>query len=186
MQHPFEATPTGKRRTIFVLLLVLTLVVMAVLNIVDGPLKTGAAPQGIVSFELAGKVSTAQAILDSWDPQARIHAGFSLGFDFLFMLLYSTTIAYACIWVSNGLRDAWRPLATVGLLLAWGQWLAALLDAVENTALLVILLNGPAAAWPQLAWWCASVKFVFVLLGLVYAILGGVWAAKGAGRRRLD
>ena len=52
--------------------------------------------------------------------------------------------------------------------MAPGQWPAALLDA-------------PAAPWPQVAWWCAAVKFTLVLLGLAYAAWGGVWAAKRFG-----
>jgi len=183
MHHPFESIPTGKRWPIFVLLFVLTLAVMAVLNVVGGPLKTGVAPQGIVSYELAGSVSAARAILDSWNPQARVYAGFSLGFDFLFMVLYSVTIAYACVWVSSGWRGHWRLLASVGLLLAWGQGVAALLDAVENAALLVILFGAPAVPWPQVARGCATVKFTLVFLGLVYAIVGGVWAVVGVRRR---
>jgi len=184
MHHPFESIPTGKRWPIFVLLFVLTLAVMAVLNVVGGPLKTGVAPQGIVSYELAGSVSAARAILDSWNPQARVYAGFSLGFDFLFMVLYSTTIAYACAWVSSSWRDKRRSLASVGLLLAWGQWAAALFDAIENGALWAMLAAAPAAPWPQIARWCATVKFALVLLGLAYAIVGGVWAAASARRRR--
>ena len=183
MHHPFERIPTSKRWQIFVPLLVLTLAVMAVLNVVDGPLKTGAAPRGIVSYELAGSVAGARAILDSWSSQARVYAGFSLGFDFLFMVLYSVTIAYACVWVSGGLQGFWRPLASAGLLLAWGQGVAALLDATENAALLVMLFGVPAVPWPQVARGCATVKFTLVFLGLVYAIVGGVWAAVVAQRR---
>lgn len=176
MRHPFETIPQDRRRAIFVGLLLLTIAVMAMLNGVDGPLKTEAAPQGIVSFELAGDVPTTRAILDSWDLQARVHAGFSLGLDYLFMALYSTTIACACAWISGGLRDSRRSLALAGLFLAWGQWLAALLDGVENGALWVTLLNGAASPWPQLALWCAAIKFLLVFLGLAYALLGGAWA----------
>ncbi|MCP4538927.1 MAG: hypothetical protein GY832_17470 [Chloroflexi bacterium] len=122
-----------------------------------------------------GDISTAQAILDSWDLQARVHAGFSLGFDFLFLVLYSITIGCACAWVSGGLRDTTWPLASFGLLLAWGQWLAALLDGIENTGLWITLSNGPSAVWLQIAWWCAALKFTLVFVGLIYAILGGVW-----------
>lgn len=172
----------GKRWQILIPLLVLTLAVMAVLNVVDGPLKTGAAPQGIVSYELAGSVSGARAILDAWDSQARAYAGFSLGFDFLFMVLYSVTIAYACVWVSGGLQGHWRPLASAGRLLGWGQGAAALLDAIENAALLVMLFGAPAVPWPQVARGCATVKFALVFLGLAYAIVGGVWVAVGARR----
>ena len=175
MKHPLESIPSPQRRRVFLPLLVLTLVVMAVLNGVGGPLVTRAAPQGIVSFELASDVSSAQSILDSWDARARAHAGFSLGFDFTFLILYSTTIACACAWGTKGLGKVWRPLASVGPVLAWGQWLAALLDAVENTALWVILANGPSVPWPRLAWWCATIKFTLVALGLLYALLSGLW-----------
>ena len=67
MRHPFESIPTGKRGVIFVPLFVLTIAVMVVLNAVGAPLTTEAAPLGIISFEFAGDVSTAQAMLDSWD-----------------------------------------------------------------------------------------------------------------------
>jgi hypothetical protein len=172
----------GKRWQIFVPLLVLTLAVMAALNVVDGPLKTGTAPRGIVSYELAGSVAGARAILDAWDPQAHVYAGFSLGFVFLFLVFYSVTIAYACVWVSGGLQGFWRPLASAGLLLAWGQGVAALCDAIENAALLVMLLGAAAVPWPQVARGCATVKFTLVFLGLVYVVVGGVWVAVGARR----
>ncbi len=184
MRHPLATTSAAKGWTLFVPLLVLTLVVMAVLQVTGTHLKTEAAPQGIVSFELAGDVPTAQEILDSWDVRAHSHAGFSLGFDFLFLVLYSTTIAYACVWLPGAFRDTWRLLASAGLLLAWGQWLAALLDAVENAALLVILLDTPAAPWPQIARWCAICKFALILLGLLYALVGAIWAVTRAVQRR--
>ena len=37
---------------------------MVAMWLLDQPLRTAAAPHGIVSFELAGDVPTAQAILD--------------------------------------------------------------------------------------------------------------------------
>ncbi len=177
MQHPFESIPTGKRSVIFVPLFVLTIAVMVVLNVVGAPLTTEVAPLGIISFEFAGDVSTAQAMLDSWDAQTYVRAGFSLGFDFLFLVLYSSAIACACAWISGGLRDVARPLASIGLMLAWGQWLAALLDGIENTGLWITLSNGPSAPWLRIAWWCAAVKFTLVILGLLYAILGSAWVA---------
>ena len=166
MRHPFEALGADKRKPIFLSLTALTLVVMGVLNATGGPLKTPAAPQGIVSFELAGDGPSAQAILDCWDCQARAHAGFGL----------------ACVWVACVLPSRYRPLAAVGLTLAWGQWLAALLDVVENVALLVILLDSPVAPWPQVALWCAVPKFALVFLGLGYVALGAVVRLVGSHR----
>ena len=133
-----------------------------------------AAPLGIISYELAGTVEEAQAILDSWDSSAQLHAAFALGFDYVFMLAYSTTIGLACVMAAGALRSRDWPLAGVGAGLAWGQWLAASLDAVENIALTAMLFGAVASPWPQVAYWCALVKFALVFLGLVYAFYGGV------------
>jgi hypothetical protein len=151
--HPLAAIPPGQRRRAFVPFLALTLAVMAVLGSVDRRITTPAAPHGIVSFELAGDTATAQRMLDSWDPIARLHVAFSNGIDYLYMVLYSTTIALACVW------GATVYAAGVGMLLAWGQWLAALFDATENMALTVMIFDGVRDPWPALAWWCAVPKF---------------------------
>jgi hypothetical protein len=171
MRHPFETIAANKRKLWFEILFPLTLGVMVIMQATGHSLQTDAAPQGIVSFELAGDSSTAQAIIQSWTPAALPHAGFSLGFDFVFMPLYSTTIGLACVWAAGVLT---LRLAAVGTWLAWGQWLAALLDAVENGALLVMLLEAARAPWPQIALWCAALKFGLVFLGLGYAALGAV------------
>jgi hypothetical protein len=187
MSHPLTAIAMEKRWKLFPLLLVSTLVVMAALQATGAPLRTDAAPQGIISFELTGTEAGAREIVDSWDANARAHAGFNLGLDFVFLAFYSTTIAYACVWIAATCSvgtGALKPLVTMGMLLAWGQWLAALLDATENAALLVNLLDAPAAPWPQIAQWCAAIKFGLVLLGLAYTLLGAIWAGARALQRR--
>jgi hypothetical protein len=158
-------------------MVVATFAVMAVLRIVDAPLQTEAAPGGIVAFELAGSTAQSTRILESWDENARSYAGFSLGFDFLFMVVYSTTIALACLWASSVLRRLGPSLADLGRWLAWGQWGAALLDAAENGALFVLLVGPVASPWPQVAWACATVKFALILVGLVYVGVATLLAA---------
>ena len=170
--HPLENIPRSSQKLWFVLLLIITLLVMIVLNIIGIPLKTEVAPQGIVSFELAGDLPTAQTIMNSWDQKARIHAGLSLGFDYLFMVLYSTTITLACVMVARHLRLQWQVFALIGLALAWGQWLAAILDGVENYALFLLLVGSDDSLWPAVAWWCATVKFFIVILGILYSLVG--------------
>ena len=172
MHHPFEKISSSQRKRLFWGLLVVTLVVMILLNIVGGPLITPAAPYGIVSFELAGNVTEASEILDSWDSNARLHAAFSLGFDYVWMLFYSTTIGLGCIWAAEVLRQRRWPLAKLGVPLAWGQWLAAIFDAIENIALALILFGSLAIPWPQVARWCAIFKFALIFFGMVYAFLG--------------
>src|SRR5512143_404921 len=137
LTHPLAVIPSAKRTRVFVPLLIATLVITFLFRFI------GPAQPTIVEFELAGSVPQAQAIIDAWNETDRIRAGFSLGFDYLYMPVYSTTIALACILAAGVLRrKAWY---TVGLLLAWGLWLAALFDATENLALFTELLGNNVA-----------------------------------------
>lgn len=174
LSHPFATLPPSTRRRSLPVLIVLTLALTAVLQIVGAPLKTPAAPQGIVSFELAGTLPAAQAMVASWDSAAQLHAAFSLGLDYLYMPLYAVAIALACVQAAGSSLRSRRPIWALGLLLAWAMGLAALLDAIENIALWQLLLGSTSAAWPAVARACALVKFAFVIAGLLYAGLGGV------------
>ncbi len=157
-------------------LAVATAVVMVAMGLVDRPLRTGTTPHGIVSLELAGDVQTARSMVDAWSPRARIAAGVSLGLDYLFLALYSTTLALACRRVAARAASAGAAaLAALGDTLAWGQWAAGGADGVENIALIRMLLDGVADPWPAIAWWFAALKFGLLGLGIAY-ILGG-WAA---------
>jgi len=171
MNHPLMAIPQVSRKRLFWALFIFTIVVMYCMNLVGEPLNTSEAPYGIVSYELAGTVDQAQVILDSWDQNARLHAAFSLGFDYLFMALYSTTIALACIWGAQLLPTRGWPGARIGFLLAWGLWLAAILDGIENVALSLELFGGPVAPWPQVAQTTAIVKFSLIFLGLSFSFV---------------
>ncbi|HEX2992271.1 MAG TPA: hypothetical protein VHO49_16410, partial [Anaerolineales bacterium] len=66
MSHPLEFLPLRVRKQLFFTFLFLTLVLFAVFRVLDQPLRTDAAPNGIVSFELAGDARTAHLITDSW------------------------------------------------------------------------------------------------------------------------
>jgi hypothetical protein len=149
-------------------LAITTVVAMLAMGLLDQPIKSHQARLGIVSFELAGDVPTAQAIVDSWDARARSVAGIGLGFDYLFMLAYSTTLAMACLWATGVFGRRGSPLASVGVPLALGQWVAGVCDAIENLALIRILVNGASDPWPAVAWWAAVTKFVLLTLGVAY------------------
>ncbi|MCL4529010.1 MAG: hypothetical protein M1282_06325, partial [Chloroflexi bacterium] len=81
MQHPLEFITFANRKRIFIALLVWTLGLFAVFRVLDQPL----APNGIVSFELAGTLERVTTILSSWSTQAKLYAAFGLGLDYLFM-----------------------------------------------------------------------------------------------------
>ncbi len=171
--------PASPVQRLFWPALILALAILAVFSVIDAPLQTPAATKGvakgIIAYELAGSAPAAQAMIDSWDARTRLYAAFGLGLDYLYMPSYALAIALGCMWARRRLA-ARRPwLADIGLALAWGQGAAALLDATENFALLKMLLAGVASApWPALAAVCATIKFVLVLAGLLYAVAGAV------------
>jgi len=171
---PFAGLSPRPRRRAFLLATAATLAVGAGLAVVGAPLATEAAPRGIVSFELAGDLESAERILASWDREQRVRAGISLGADFLFLLAYPLALALACAGVAGRLAERAPRAATLGALLAWGQALAGALDAVENWALIELLLGSRHPLWPALAAACAAPKFALVGAGLAYAGIGGL------------
>ena len=169
---PFNWLPLTEQPRAFFVLLVLTIVVMAVEQISGAPLKTDAAPSGIVSFELAGTLPAAQKILASWDAPTRVYAGLNLGLDFLFIAAYASCIGLGCVLVARRLARQSAVVTFFGVVLAWAIWLAALLDCTENYALIQLLLGSQQAAFAAIAQWCAIPKFLIVGLGILYVVLG--------------
>jgi hypothetical protein len=153
-------------------MIALSLLALVGLRILDRPLQTAAAPAGIVSFELAGDIPSATLMVAQWGPDGKVYAGLSLGFDYLFMLAYGSALALGCALIAG--RVGAGLARTVGLGLAWLQFVAAGLDGVENFALIQLLLGSRQPGWPPLALWCASIKFVLIGLGLLYILIGGL------------
>jgi hypothetical protein len=171
MNHPLTAIPAAKRPRLFWLSLALTLTLFLSLNWLGRPLQTEAAPMGVVSLQFAGSAANAQAILDSWDAQAKIYAGFSLGLDFLFILAYPTTVALACLWTANLARTpGWLAATANGL--AWGQMAAAGLDVVETAASFYLVAEGVVAPLPELIYATAVPKFILILAGIGVGLSG--------------
>jgi hypothetical protein len=161
------------RRAALWALAALAAVCMLALAALDADLRTPAAPNGIVSFELAGDAARAQRILGSWGAEGRALAARSLQLDFLFLAAYAPGLALLCAAASDRQRALGSKLAGVGAALAWGQLAAGGLDALENLALLRTLAAGAPEGWPALAAACAWPKFALVGVGLAYAV--AVW-----------
>jgi hypothetical protein len=85
------------------------------------------------------------------------------------MPVYATALSLGILLAEERRKGIWPAL---GKSLGWGAFAAALFDATENIALFTILSGTVAAPFPQIAFWCASVKFALILLGLVYGLAG--------------
>jgi hypothetical protein len=174
MQHPLEKMPEPNRRRCFWSLLVASGVLVFIFAVTGASLNTGAAPQGIISLQMAGNVTKASEMIASWDSKARLLAAFGLGLDYLFMPVYAMLIGLGCIATAEQLRRSKWPLATLGSWLAWGLCLAAIFDALENIAQMVMLLGPVVSPWPEISAVCAYIKFGLIFTGMVYAFYGVV------------
>ena len=167
-------TATGRSR-LFLIGVLLSLILMLSLQRIGAPLEVeGVAPHGIISFEFAGTVAKARAMIDAWSavPNGWQLAALSLGLDYAFMLAYATALALGCLLLADKRRERASAFARWGRRLAAVQFVAASLDAVENVALLRLLWGATAEVWPTLAFGCAALKFALVGLGLLYVGAG--------------
>ena len=185
MQHPLEFIPNQYRRRIFFTLLILTLILFGVFSILDIPLRTPAAPNGIVSFELARTVGQANAITSEWKRSSLLlsavagqanpdivnipyaFAAFGLGLDYLCMPVYAFALAFGT-WLPAGPHGGWPK--SLGAVAGYGAFAAAVFDAVENYALFQILLGRLYSPYPELAFYCAVTKFGLLFFGLIYLL----------------
>jgi hypothetical protein len=139
----------------------------------DRPLRTDAAPRGIVSFELAGSATKSGEILDSWSPAAREAAMLLQGLDYLYLIVYPVWLSLVALSLSEWLGGMW---ARVGLWPGTAVILCAPFDAIENHALVVQVMRGPSDELAARAWLCASVKFALFFAALAFIAAAGVAA----------
>ena len=137
------------------------------LNHIDGILQNGNLDFGIIAFELAGNLSASNIIIQQWELQNLIYlANFSLGFDYLFMLFY---VSFLAIWTSILSDGFYKKTSKILAGLVIGFFIiAGVLDGIENYALLNLLGNNPSEIWSEMAFYCASIKFGLIGLGIIY------------------
>lgn len=144
------------------------------MRVFDASLKNEVSTNGIVSFELAEDILVSQNILNSWDDKAKVNAGLSLGFDFLFLLVYSSFIALLIyninhrLWIGKAFYNASK-------IFIYLVFIAAFFDIIENIALIKLLRGDLKQVWSSTAFYFASMKFILILICLFYLILN--WLA---------
>lgn len=104
-------------------------------------------------------------VLQNWDELEKRWAAFSLGLDFLFIVVYSTLLTLQCIRTADALKSE------LGIWIAWGQWFAALCDAVENISLVGILFGSQMGWLAIVSPTAAFIKFLLLIIGLIYILL---------------
>lgn len=168
-----KTTLSNKTLTIALIVsAILSLVLFTLLGLVDKPLKTGEAPNGILSFEFAEDFSRSLAIMDSWTDKGKTYAAFSIGLDFLFLVCYPVFFSLACFMLARRFREQVTWFYKVGAVIMWLPLVSGLLDTVENIAM-IRLLFGTQQHWlSPLAFYCASVKFLFLGFAVIFIVSG--------------
>lgn len=148
--------------------LITTVVLLAALVLINQPLKTGPAHQGIVSFQLAGNAEQALAIVQSWGDENLKWAKLSLWLDFLFIPVYCLTLVLLtrhCTQDRPGVRERTAARWVRALFIS-----AGLVDVTEN----VLLLNNlqtPTDAISLAAAISALAKFTALTLGIAGLVI---------------
>jgi hypothetical protein len=170
MLHAFTSLPSAYRWGLLALFFVGTAAFAVKLALQGKPLRTEAAPNGILSYEFAWDRSQAERIIGSWG-SLKDTAEHQLWWDFGFLVFYPLLLSLACAMLAE---SPFNSMAAVGIFISWAVLAAGPLDAVENIALLRMLDVGASGFMARLAGWCAGVKFVLAYASLGYIVLQGV------------
>ena len=160
----------------------LAVAVFAALSMLDVSLR---ALSGLGTADLQGFALGAQyrAAASAWAPAPiALRAGFSLGFDYLFMPLYAASFFYSGIIAREAFAPRPSRLRRLFTLLAAVPIAAAVLDAFENIVEMSLLLNGASDALARLAFTISNAKMMAVYVGLV--LLAGAILAQVQERQK--
>ena len=175
MWHPLntlEPTTLGWMLALLIIAAVLLFVRLASLT---RRLKTGMAPLGIVSLEMSLSSGESRRIIDSWDKQARADARQHLCLDYWFIPIYSTALAIVGLLSAGWFAErGMENLSWLAMLLAWGQWAAAMFDFTQNSTMLRILQMHPdiPERLTRLTGLCARLKFLLIMGAVVCCFFG--------------
>ena len=159
-----------KLKKIFSLSIIFTFLTIVGLQIIGGHLITTSSPMGIVSFEFSTDLQNAQQIVNSWGEKGKIYAGLDLGLDYLFIFLYTTTLISACYLIISKISSSNNIIYSLSRLMIAGTVIAALLDCLENFALIMLLTGQGTNNLAALAAYCAAPKFILVGIVIVFII----------------
>lgn len=174
LSHPLQRLQEQGYKAPFWVLFGLTVTCTVVLFIVDTPARTRAAPHGMLSFEFAERAEVLAFIVKSWSENTRLYVAFSLGLDYLYLCLYSSTLAIAALWATDlhpdETRTGLQTLSRLGPVAAWLAFAAAVFDGLENAALFNLLWPDTAPPWTRFALAFVLLKFATLASTLVYIL----------------
>lgn len=175
---PFSKLNQKQEKKLTIFLVAFTLIFIVIMRYFDSFLTNTVASGGIVSFELTFDIDTANAILNSWDEQAKTAAGMSMGFDFIFPFLYGSLISLLVYKLNKSLWQE-RSFYSIGNTISWSLGIAIVCDLIENIGMIRMLLGDVSQFWVSISTYFALIKFLIILVGIAYILINsGVFLIK--------
>jgi hypothetical protein len=148
-----------------------TVVLLILLRVQGSSLVNEQAPAGIVSFELAGSRTKAEAISSAWESEGRTKTALgNIRLDYLFIPFYSLFLYMSCGTLATGSSSRSR---RPGVWIAFGSLLAGMLDVFENLVMSAQIKGGISNAGVLATYLLASAKFVLVGAAFIYILVQG-------------
>ncbi len=170
----FKKLSNASEKKLLLLAVLMFLLAASCMVHFDTLLKNDVAPLGIISFELAKTLDCSTKIITSWQATegAMFSAEWSLWFDYIFMIAYAFLL---CLIINRITRIVWKQPESLGyrlgIVLMRMVVFAAFLDAVENFALLQLFYGDLQKHWSTLAFATATIKFINIILAILYVII---------------
>ena len=157
----------------FILSLLAVVIAMGAMRYFDSFLITENC-KGIVSFELAKDLERSKIIINSWNTEAKTAAGLSLGFDFLFILIYIYFLSLLVKKLTNNFKNHGLHIKPENLFV-YLLVLVGVFDIIENIALIKLLLGDFKQIYSSVSYYFASLKFGLLALIIAYIMLGNLY-----------
>ena len=166
MTGPFARVPAAHRRAVQHASTAVTVGLFVAITVLGLPLRTDEAQLGIVSLQLAASPDVAARMLDSWASVLRSRVLWTHGLDLVLPFAYALAVGTAAT------RAAAR-VAAVGpsaQIAAGAVLVAAIMDQVENVAMVLTILDAPS--WGSVLITLASATIKFATLVVAIGALG--------------
>lgn len=170
MVHPFSSIQYPCRWYLLTVFFIITVALAWVLRCQGTPLQSASdvATRGILSYEFSWNESTAKAILKSWNKLTGV-IQIQLKLDYVFLLFYPLLFSLACGMLADSTHSTVR--ASIGSTLSWVVLFSGVFDAVENYALLDMIVYGASETMAKTAGGFAEAKFLLLILAVGYILI---------------
>ncbi|MBO9564480.1 MAG: hypothetical protein J7621_16975 [Niastella sp.] len=160
------AAPTPALQRLFWWLLLVNILFIIGARFYFHPLTSGE----IVRFEVAKETSVAEHIIQEWKHAGKFDKAVqSIYIDYLFIILYTTGLSVACVYLSR--LTGHEILIRTGKVAPWLLIVAAVCDVIENVAMTRSLLSVVSRWNVTLAYDMAAAKFSIIILCLLFILV---------------